>query len=65
MELAAALNPGLTKTDVEELDIEVEEDGDRAVATLENPFVRRQETIDLVDEEGSWRIATLETRPRN
>jgi hypothetical protein len=64
MELAASLNPGLTKQDVEDLDITVEEDGDRAVATLENPLARREETIDLVDEDGDWRISTLETRPR-
>ena len=64
MELAAGLNPGLSAKDVEDLDVEVEEDGDRAVATLENPFVRREETIDLVQVDGEWRISTLETRPR-
>jgi hypothetical protein len=64
MELAAGLNPGLTKQDVEDLDIAVEEDGDRAVATLQNPLVGREETIDLVDEDGEWRISKLETRPR-
>lgn len=64
MQLAAGLNPGLSAEDVEALDIEVEEDGDRAAATLENPLVRREETIDLVQEDGDWRISTLETRPR-
>jgi hypothetical protein len=64
MELAAGLNPGLTKQDVEDFDISVEESGDRAIATLENPLARRQEKIGLVDEDGGWRISTLETRPR-
>jgi hypothetical protein len=64
MELMAGLNPALTKQDVEELDIAVEEDGDRAVATLQSPLARREETIDLVDIDGDWRISTLETRPR-
>ena len=64
MELAAGLNPGLTNEDVEDLDVEVEEDGDEAVATLQNPLVRNEETIDLVKEDGDWKIATLETRPR-
>jgi hypothetical protein len=64
MELAAGLNPGLTKQDVEDLDISVEEIGDRAIATLDNPLARREEKIDLVDEDGDWRISTLETRPR-
>jgi hypothetical protein len=64
LELAAGLNPGLSKQDVEDLDISVEEDGDRAVATLQNPLARREETIDLIDEDGDWRISTLEIRPR-
>lgn len=64
MELAAGLNPGLTKQDVEELEIGVEEDGDRARATLENPFARREETLRLVRNGGGWKIASLETRPR-
>jgi hypothetical protein len=64
MELAAGLNPGLKEEDVEDLDIDVDEDGDRAVATLENPLVRSRETIDLVKEDGDWKISTLETRPR-
>jgi plasmid stabilization system protein ParE len=63
MELAAGLNPGLSTDDVEELEIEVEEDGDRAVATLENPLAGREETIELVQVDGEWRISTLETRP--
>jgi hypothetical protein len=64
MELAAGLNPALSTKDVEDLDIEVEKDGDRAVATLKNPLSRREETIDLVKVGGEWRISTLETRPR-
>jgi hypothetical protein len=63
MELAAGLNPELGTEDVEELEIEVEEDGDRAVATLQNPLVGREETIDLVQVDGEWRISALETRP--
>lgn len=63
MALAAGLNPALTTSDVEEVDIEVEEDGDEAVATLNNPLVQREETIELVKEDGEWRISTLETRP--
>jgi hypothetical protein len=64
MELAAGLNPGLTSGDVEDLDVEIEEDGDEAVATFENPLVRSQQTIDLVKVDGDWKISTLETRPR-
>jgi hypothetical protein len=66
MELAAGLNPGLSAEDVEDLDIEVEEEegGDEAVASLQNPLSGRQETIDLVEVDGDWKIATLETRPR-
>lgn len=64
MELAAGLNPDLTAEDVEELDIEIEEDGDEATATLRNPFSRSRETIALVKVDGEWRIATLETRPQ-
>ena len=63
MQLAAGLNPGLSAEDIEDLDIEVEEDGDQAVATLVNPLVRREETIDLVEADGEWSIASLETRP--
>jgi Domain of unknown function (DUF4878) len=63
MELAAGLNPGLSANDVEDLEIEVTEDGDRAAATLTNPLVGREETIDLVQVDGEWRISTLETRP--
>ena len=63
MELAAGLNPSLSTEKVEDLDIETEEDGDQATATLENPLVRRTETIDLVKEDGDWRISSLETRP--
>jgi hypothetical protein len=63
MELAAGLNPDLGADDVEDLDIEVEEDGDQASATFENPLVGREETIDLVEVDGEWRISTLETRP--
>ena len=64
MELAAGLNPGLSPEDVEDLDVEIEEDGDEAVATLENPLVRSQQTIDLVKVDGDWKISTLETRPQ-
>lgn len=64
MELAAGLNPSLTKRDVEDLEIRVREDGDRARATLENPFARREETLGLVKDGGGWKISTLETRPR-
>jgi len=64
MELAAGLNPGLTQKDVEGLEIDLNEDEDRAVATLVNPLSDREETIDLVREGGEWRISTLETRPR-
>jgi hypothetical protein len=64
MELAAGLNPGLSTEDVEDLDIEVEEDGDKAAASLKNPLSRREETIDLVRVGGDWKISTLETRPR-
>jgi hypothetical protein len=63
MELAAGLNPDLSADDVEELEIDVEQDEDRAVATLENPLAGREETIELVQVDGKWRIATLETRP--
>lgn len=63
MELAAGLNPELGTEDVEDLAIEVKEDGDRAVATLQNPLAGREETIDLVQVDGEWRISTLETRP--
>jgi hypothetical protein len=64
MELAAGLNPGLSQQDVENLAVEVQEEGDRATARLRNPLVRRRERIDLMKIEGEWRIATLETRPR-
>ncbi|MGH2823641.1 MAG: hypothetical protein ACRDLY_11575, partial [Thermoleophilaceae bacterium] len=64
MELAAGLNPGLTTEDVEDLDVEVEQDGDEATARLENPLVRSEQTLDLVKENGDWKISTLETRPR-
>ena len=64
MGLAAALNPALTTSDVEEVEIDVEEDWDEATATLTNPLVDREETIELVKEDGEWRIASLETRPQ-
>jgi hypothetical protein len=64
MRLAAGLNPGLSTEDVEDLDIEAEEDGDKAAASLKNPLSRREETIDLVRVGGDWKISTLETRPR-
>jgi hypothetical protein len=63
MELAAGLNPDLSTDDVDELEIEVEEDGDTATATFENPLAGREETIELVEVDGEWRISTLETRP--
>jgi hypothetical protein len=64
MGLAAGLNPGLSTSNVEDLDIDVEENGDKAVASLENPLSRRREKIDLVRMGGDWKISTLETRPR-
>jgi hypothetical protein len=64
MVLAVGLNPGLRKEDVEDLDVEVEEDGESAAATFENPLVRRTETIELVKKGGDWKISTLETRPQ-
>jgi hypothetical protein len=64
MALAVGLNPGLRKEDVEDLDVEVEEDGESAAATFENPLVRRTETIELVKKGGDWKISTLETRPQ-
>ena len=63
MELAASLNPGLSEQDVQNLDINVEENGDTATASLENPLSQRQEKIDLVKQGGEWKISTLETRP--
>jgi Domain of unknown function (DUF4878) len=63
MELAAGLNPDLSADDVDDLDIEVEEDGEQATATLENPLAGREETIDMVEVDGEWKISTLETRP--
>lgn len=65
MNLAAGLNPSLEQADVEDLPVDVEEDGDDAVATLQNPLVDRRETLDLVKQDGNWKIATLETRPRS
>lgn len=64
MNLAAGLNPDLSTKDVESLDIEVEVDGDQAVASLENPLSRRKETIDVIQVDGEWKISTLETRPK-
>jgi hypothetical protein len=64
MALAVGLNPGLRKEDVEDLDVEVEEDGESAAAKFENPLVRRTETIELVKKGGDWKISTLETRPQ-
>jgi hypothetical protein len=64
MELAAALNPGLSQGEVEDLSVELEEDGDRASARLRNPLVKRQETIQLIQGDEGWKISTLETRPR-
>ncbi len=63
MQLAAGLNPGLKEQDVEELEIRVVEDGDRARATLQNPFSRREETLRLVRDGEDWRLSSLETRP--
>lgn len=65
MELAAGLNPSLAKREVEELEIEVDENGDRAAATFRNPLVRREETISLARQGDDWKIASLETRPRS
>jgi Domain of unknown function (DUF4878) len=63
MALAAGLNPGLSSKEVEDLEIDVKEDGDRATATFENPLSRREETIDLLRSNDDWKISTLETRP--
>lgn len=64
MELAAGLNPGLTTEDIDDVDVDVEQDGDEATARLENPLVGSEQTLDLVREDGDWKIATLENRPR-
>jgi hypothetical protein len=63
MELAAGLNPSLSKEDVEQLSVEVEENGDEASARLRNPLVGRRETISLLKGDEGWKISTLETRP--
>jgi hypothetical protein len=63
MQLASGLNPGLSSQDVEDLDIEVTEDGDQATASFENPLSRRHETIDLIQSGDDWKISTLKTRP--
>ena len=65
MQLAAGLNPDLSREDIESLAVEVEEEDDRATARLRNPLVGRRERIDLLKIEGEWRIDTLETRPRS
>jgi hypothetical protein len=62
-ELAAGLNPDLTTKQIEDLEIDVEENGDDATARLRNPLVGRDETINLVRHDEDWRISTLETRP--
>jgi hypothetical protein len=64
MELAAGLNPDLSEQDVEDLSIEVQEEGERATARLRNPLVGRQEAIDLEKVDDEWKIATLQVRPR-
>jgi hypothetical protein len=64
MELAAGLNPDLSEQDVDDLSIEVEEEGERATARFQNPLVRRRETIDLEKVDDEWKISTLEVRPR-
>lgn len=64
MELAAGLNPGLSEQDVEDLSIEIEEEGEGATARLQNPLVRREETMDLAKVDDEWKISTLEVRPR-
>jgi uncharacterized protein DUF4878 len=64
MELAAGLNPDLSEQDVEDLSIETEEEGERATARLQNPLVRREETINLAKVDDEWKISTLEVRPR-
>jgi ketosteroid isomerase-like protein len=63
MELAAGLNPSLTTSFADDLEVEVDEDDDQASAAFENPLIGEQETIDLVQVDGEWRISTLETRP--
>jgi hypothetical protein len=64
MELAAGLNPDLSEQDVEDLPIDVQEEGERATARLRNPLVGRREAIDLEKVDDEWKIATLEVRPR-
>jgi hypothetical protein len=64
MQLAAGLNPDLSREDIESLAVEVQEGDDRATARLRNPLVGRRERIDLLKIQGEWRIDTLETRPR-
>jgi hypothetical protein len=63
MQLAAGLNPDLSEEDVDELEIEVDENGDRATARLRNPLVQREETLGLVKEGGDWKLSRLVTRP--
>jgi hypothetical protein len=64
MELAAGLNPDLSEQDVEDLAVEIDEEGERATARLQNPLVRREETINLAKVDDEWKISTLEVRPR-
>ncbi len=64
MQLARGLNPDLNKKDIEDLSMEITEDGDRATARLRNPLVGRREAIGLQERDGDWKISSLETRPR-
>ena len=61
MGLAAALNPALTTSDVEESRSTSRRTGE-ATATLTNPLVDREETIELVKRR-EWRIASLRPVP--
>lgn len=64
MGLASGLDPALSTKEVDELAIDVDESGDRATAQLKNPLSRRREALELVKDDGDWKISTLVTRPR-
>jgi hypothetical protein len=64
MSIAKQLNPGLKKDDVDDLDIETSEDGDKATAKFKNPLANRDETLNLEKQDDAWKIATLVTRPQ-
>jgi hypothetical protein len=62
--LAPALNPHVDTGAIADLAVEVDEDGDRAVAKAENPLVRQPETLDLTRDGDEWRISSLQYGPR-